>query len=260
MILISKLTFLTDYWHFLLAYSVLSGLGGSLINAPTLASIGHFFLRKRGNATGIAMTSGSLGGVVFPLMLEKLIPQLGFAWATRVLGFILVFLLAVSNLLTRSRLPPKKGMQIMPDLTVLKDLKFSLLTFGIFLLEWGIFVPLAYITSYAVAHGASTAFGYQIIALVNAGSFFGRLGAGYISDCIGRLNTLICTITLCVITILALWLPAGDSKPLLVFFAVTFGFASGSNLSLAPVCVGQMCATENYGRYVSTCWMIVSFG
>ena len=67
----------TEYWHFFLVYSVLNGLGGCLINTPCVASIGHFFLVRRGNATGIAMTSGSIGGIVFPLMLQRLIPMVG---------------------------------------------------------------------------------------------------------------------------------------------------------------------------------------
>jgi hypothetical protein len=44
----------TEYWHFFLVYSVLNGLGGCLIYPPCIASIGHFFLVKRGNATGKA--------------------------------------------------------------------------------------------------------------------------------------------------------------------------------------------------------------
>ncbi|MCJ1301856.1 hypothetical protein MMC08_004657 [Hypocenomyce scalaris] len=251
----------TKYWHFFLVYSVLNGLGGCLMNTPAIASIGHFFLVKRGNATGVAMTSGSIGGIIFPLMLQKLIPKLGFAWATRILGFILVALVVIANFLIRSRLPRRKykAANVLPDLTVFKDPIFAFVTLGIFLLEWGIFVPLAYITSYAVAHGASTAFGFQVVALLNAGSFFGRILAGWLADMIGRLNTLIITVSLCVLTNLALWLPAGDSKPLLIVFALSFGFASGSNLSLAPVCVGQLCKTEHYGRYYATCWMVVSF-
>jgi len=90
-----------------MVYSVLNGLGGCLINTPCIASIGHFFLAKRGNATGIAMTSGSIGGIIFPLMMQKLFPSVGFAWATRILGFILVFLLVIANLLVQSRLPRK---------------------------------------------------------------------------------------------------------------------------------------------------------
>jgi len=76
---------------------------------------------------------------------------------------------------------------------------------------------------------------------------------------IGRVNTLILSILLCIIACFALWLPAGDSSAMIIVFAVIFGFVSGSNLSLSPVCVGQMCKTEHYGRYFATCWMVVAF-
>lgn len=246
-----------------MVYSVLNGLGGCLINTPCIASIGHFFLKKRGNATGIAMTSGSVGGIIFPLMLQKLFPTVGFAWATRIMGFILAFLLVIANLLVRSRLPRKKIpnlKSVSPDFTVFKDVPFALVTLGIFLMEWGIFVPLTYITSYATSHGHSAAFGFQIIAMLNAGSFFGRFFAGLVADMIGRMNTLILSIGMCVITCFALWLPASQSTAMIIVFAISFGFVSGSNLSLSPVCVGQMCKTEHYGRYFATCWMFVAFG
>lgn len=254
---------MSEYWHFFLVYSVLNGIGGCLINTPCIASIGHYFLISRGNATGIAMTAGSIGGVIFPLMLQRLFSTVGFAWATRILGFILLFLLAIANLLVRSRLPRKPMASfsaVKPDLAVFKDLPFLFVTLGIFLMEWGIFVPLTYITSYASTHGHSSAFGYQILAILNAGSFFGRFFAGWVADMIGRMNTLILSIFLCVISCFALWLPAGDSSAMIIVFAVIFGFVSGSNLSLSPVCVGQMCKTENYGAYFSTCWMVVAFG
>jgi MFS family permease len=246
-----------------MVYSVLNGLGGAFINTPCVSSIGHFFLLKRGNATGIAMTSGSIGGIIFPLMLQRLLPSLGFPWATRILGFILATLLGIANLLVRSRLPRKpmgSFISVAPDLTVFKDPPFALVSLGIFLMEWGIFVPLTFGTSYATSHGHSSSFGFQIIAVLNAGSFFGRYFAGMVADMIGRVNTLILSIVLCIITCFALWLPAGDSTAMLVIFAVIFGFVSGSNLSLSPVCVGQMCKTEHYGRYFSTCWMFVAFG
>ncbi|PBP23531.1 hypothetical protein BUE80_DR005502 [Diplocarpon rosae] len=253
----------TQYWHFIMVYSVLNGIGGCLINTPCIASIGHFFLAKRGNATGIAMTSGSIGGIIFPLMLQSLFPKVGFAWATRILGFILVFLLVIANLLVRSRLPRKpmaSFQSVAPDFSLFRDLPFGLVSLGIFLMEWGIFVALTYLTPYATSHGHSSSFGFQIIAILNAGSFFGRFLAGLAADLIGRLNTLILSILMCVITCLALWLPAGNSIAMIVTFAVIFGFASGSNLSLSPVCVGQLCKTENYGRYYATCWMFVAFG
>lgn len=241
----------------------MNGLGGSLLYTPCMAAISHFFLVKRGYATGIAMTSGSVGGVIFPLMLQRLFPMVGFAWATRIIGFIVLLLLGITNLLVRSRLPRKpmaSFRSVTPDLSVFKDLPFAFVTLGIFLMEWGIFVPLTYITTYAVSYGHSASFSFQILAILNAGSFFGRLSAGIVADMMGRLNTLILSIGLCVIACFALWLPAGNSTPMIIVFAIVFGVVSGSNLSLSPVCVGQLCKTENYGKYFATCWMLVAFG
>jgi MFS family permease len=74
----------------MLVFGVLGGLGTSLIFTPAFAAVGHFFLEGRGNATGIAAAGGSVGGVIFPLALQHLFPSVGFAWATRIMGFIFV--------------------------------------------------------------------------------------------------------------------------------------------------------------------------
>jgi MFS family permease len=47
---------------------------------------------------------------------------------------------------------------------------------------------------------------------------------------------------------------------MLITFVVLFGFASGSNLSLIPVCFGQLCDARQYARYFSTAMMVASFG
>ena len=209
------------------------------------------------------MTAGSVGGIVFPLMLQSLLPSVGFAWATRIVGFILVVLLTLTNLLVRSRLPRKPAANlrsVSPDLSLFKDLPFTFVTLGIFLMEWGLFIPLTYLTTYSVSHGHSSSFSFKIISILNAGSFFGRFGAGLVADMIGRLNTLIISIACCVISCFALWLPAGENTAMIIVFAIIFGVVSGSNLSLSPVCVGQLCKTENYGRYFASCWMLVAFG
>lgn len=248
------------YWHFLVVFGILEGLGTALICTPAIASIGHFFMVRRGRATGIAACGGSIGGIVFPLLLQYLFPRVGFAWGTRVMGFISLVLLIIANLLIRSRLPPKRGVKATPNFKIFNDRVFSLTTCAIFLVELGLFIPLSYFSSYALIHGQSQTFSYQLLAILNAGSFFGRWIPGYIADWIGRFNTMILTITLCLVTTLTLWLPAAGSVAMMVVYAVFFGFASGSNISLTPVCVSQLCSTEVYGTYFATCYTIVSFG
>jgi MFS family permease len=88
----------------------------------------------------------------------------------------------------------------------------------------------------------------------------GRWLPGFYSDILGRYNLSLLCILLTIISIFAVWLPFGPTVPGLVIFVVLFGFASGSNISLTPVCIGQLCGTEDYGRYYATCYTIVSLG
>lgn len=250
------------FWHFMLTFGLLAGLGMSLVFTPAVASIGHYFFRRRGEATGIAATGGAFGGIMFPLIIQALLPKVGFAWTTRVATLINLVFLAIANMLIRSRLPRKRPSKenILPDPRIFRDPVFTLTTAGVFFCEWGLFIPLSYISSYAIANGIDQAFAYQLLALFNVGSLFGRWLPGYLADRFGRFNSMIFFCLLCLVASVALWLPAKGSVPLLVIMSLTFGFASGSNIGLTPVCVGQLCKTENYGRYYASAFTIVSFG
>jgi MFS family permease len=252
----------SKYWHFLIVFGILGGTGTSLVFTPAIAAVGHFFLRKRGQCTGLAAVGGSLGGIIYPLSLQALFPKIGFAWSTRVIALVNLVLLIVANLCIKSRLPPHRATKesILPDIRIFRDPVFALTTLGVFFIEWGLFVPLSYLTSYALAHGVSNSFSYQVIAILNVGSCLGRYFPGLVADKVGRFNAMIVTVFLCLVATLALWLPAGESIAMIVVYAIVFGFASGSGISLTPVCVGQLCKVENYGRYYATCYTVVSFG
>ncbi|QKX62881.1 uncharacterized protein TRUGW13939_10049 [Talaromyces rugulosus] len=256
------LPFCTQYWHFMLVLGIVIGIGTSMIFTPAIAAVGHYFYQRRGEATGIAATGGSFGGVAFPLILEALFPRIGFAWATRVIVLLCLLTLGCACILIRSRLPskPASRQNILPDVRIFRDPIFALTTAGVFLIEWGLFVPITYISSYALVQGFPTSFSYQILAILNVGSIFGRWLPGYFADFLGRFNTMILTILGCLLSCACFWLPAENSKAMLIVYALTFGFFSGSNISLTPVCVGQLCKTENYGRYYATAYTVVSFG
>jgi hypothetical protein len=171
----------------MLVFGVLGGVGTSLIFTPAISAIGHWFYVKRANATGIAAAGGSVGGIIFPLMLQQLYPQIGWAWSSRVLGFIFIALLAAANLLIKSRLPPKPGGSVLPDFTIFRDTPFLMCTLGTFFLEYGLFVPITYLASYTLRTGAtSDAFAYQIIAIFNAGSSLGRWRHGSVLHALVR--------------------------------------------------------------------------
>lgn len=246
-----------------------------------MGAIAHWFNVRRGTASGFAFTGSGLGGVIFPLMMQALLPKVGWGWTMRIVGFVLLVLCILSVSLSRSRLPPRKGnatswRDMMPDPRIFWDGTgaMAVTTAGVFLVEWAYFIPIAYVPSYYLARqglsadesvSGGAAFAYQLLAILNAVSCFGRYLPGYIADKVGRYNTMIVSTLLSLISVMCFWLPdaLADDTPslgLIIAFVVIFGFSSGSNISLTPICIGQLCETQEYGRYYASAYTIVSFG
>ncbi|THY22397.1 putative MFS monocarboxylate transporter [Aureobasidium pullulans] len=250
----------TEYWHFILVFGVLNGTGCSLLFTPCLASVGHFFRERRGFATGIASAGGSIGGIVAPLMLNSLFsnPSLGWGWGIRIYGFLCLGLLSLALIFVRSRLPPKENASIHPDPKIFKQKPFLYTTIAVFLMEFALFIPIGYISSYARAQGFSESFSFYILTIMNAGSFFGRVLPGWYADRIGAFNTNTIAVFLSIIACFVIWLPFGHTKPGIIVFAIVIGIAGGTNISITPVCISRLCPTESYGRYYATCFSVVS--
>ena len=67
----------------------------------------------------------------------------------------------------------------------------------------------------------------------------------------GRLNTLLITSTGTLLSMLLLWLPAGDKSIIALYFSVIlYGFGTGSIVSLSMACVGQICAGRDIRRWI----------
>lgn len=250
----------SEYYQFMLGYGVLGGFSASLVFTPSIASIGHWFYKRRGLATGIAETGGAVGGLVFPLAMNKMMPELGYGWTIRIIGFIILGLVIGSVLTLRTRLPLNKKAGAAVDFKSLKDPRFAFTCLGTYMLQWGIFIPLNYITTYALSHGVNETLAYQILPFLAAASIFGRSLPAYVADLWGRFNVMVCTALITSIMCFALWIPAGSNLAAIISFAVLFGFWSGTGICLTPVCVSQVCRTEDYGKRYGTCYFFVSFG
>ncbi|KAM0175821.1 hypothetical protein ACHAPC_009478 [Botrytis cinerea] len=116
----------TEYYQILLSFSILTGVGSSLLLTPSMGCVAHWFMERRGLASGIAFIGGGFGGVLFPLMIQSLLPKVGWGWSIRILGFVLVVLCAINVKFCRSRVPPRKGAAItwrdtLPDPQIFMD-------------------------------------------------------------------------------------------------------------------------------------------
>ncbi|KAL2016290.1 hypothetical protein VTK56DRAFT_3889 [Thermocarpiscus australiensis] len=248
----------SQYWHLLLALGILSSLGSSLLFTPAVTAVAHFFHDRRGLATGIATTAGPVSGVIFPHILQALFVRTGWEWATRSLALLCLVIAVAANFLIRSRIPPAAHASAHPDARILRTEGFAPAVVAILLAQFASFIPLTYVSSYALNAGLSHAFSFGVVAVLNAGSAVGRVAAGWSADRIGpfNANTILTAVT--ALACFCVWLPFGATKPGIVIFALAFGFASGGHISLAPVSVGRLCKTEDYGRYYGTCYTVVS--
>ncbi|KAJ7673772.1 major facilitator superfamily domain-containing protein [Mycena polygramma] len=269
------LSYCTKYWHFILAFSILNGIGSSLLFTPAMGAIAHWFNRRRGTASGFAFIGSGVGGVIFPLMFQSLLPRAGWAWTMRAIAFVLLFLCAVGVTLCRSRLPPRKAKpaarDMLPDPRILWDPAMAVTTAGVFFIEWAYFVPISYIPKYYLAReglsdsedatSGKAAYAYQLLAILNAFSCVGRYATGYAADHAGRYNTMIVCNFICLIAVAGLWMvDALEGTNMVLAFVAVYGLASGANITLIPICVGQLCDTQDYGRYYASAYTITSFG
>ncbi|KAK7222426.1 hypothetical protein V2G26_010429 [Clonostachys chloroleuca] len=253
------LSICTEYWSFILVFGVLNGIGGALLLTPSYATVGHWFKQRRGLATGIASTGSSFGGMVYPIILRVLFEQAGWRWGMWAVGLINLFCCVCAFFLVRTRLSSTGGMSLHPDLKIFRDAAFSLATLGVFLMEFALFIPMTYVSSYALRKGFGLSFSYQIPTILNAASICGRILAGWWGDQFGAFNSHMLASILCCTSCLAIWLPTGSSLAGLVVFVTMFGFGSGSHMSMNPVCIGKLCGIKSYGRYWATSCTVASF-
>ncbi|KAJ3534236.1 hypothetical protein NM208_g7623 [Fusarium decemcellulare] len=119
----------TKFWHFMVAYGMVAGIGCGVTSTVAISVLSHWFKEKRGLATGIVMLGGSLGGVMFPLTLRPLFQRIGWAWSIRALGIFLSVLVATGVLCIRSH-PQVQRMKRAP-IKEFFNIAFLLVTVGI---------------------------------------------------------------------------------------------------------------------------------
>ena len=119
----------TEYYQFLLSQAVCSSIGASMVFYPAFSAIVTWFYKKRALAIGIAASGSSLGGVIFPIMVQRLVVEVGFGWTMRICAFLILGLLVITNLFIKSRIPPHpKPVKLMDFVRPLTEPIFSLLT------------------------------------------------------------------------------------------------------------------------------------
>ena len=119
---------------------------------------------------GIMTTGSSIGGVILPIMINRMIPRNGYPWTMRAIAFLILGLQVIAILTVRPRTKPvPKRMPAGRFAAPFKDLPFVMLLVGMFVLTFGIFIPITYLAvqGYQEAHMSETMSQY-LISIFNA--------------------------------------------------------------------------------------------
>ncbi|KAF4989419.1 hypothetical protein FGRMN_9144 [Fusarium graminum] len=250
----------SEYYQFFLSQSIVASIASSAVFNACMSSIITWFYKHRAAAFGIMVSGSSLGGVILPIMMDKMIKSVGFPWMMRTVAFMFLFLLGIACFTVQSRLPPRpKPFVFMEYLNGLRELPMLITVIGFFFFMWGMFLPFNYVLLQAEAAGMSENLITYLLPILNAVSILGRIIPGIIADRIGRYNVMIIITFISALFCLCVWIPVKDTAGIVVF-AVIFGFSSGGYISLVPALVAQLSDIRQIGTRVGAAFAIASFG
>lgn len=246
-----------EYWQFMLAQGVLSGVSAGVVACCTMVPIGQWFDKKRGAAMGLAISGSSIGAVILPIVLSNLLTatDIGFGWTVRIVGFVMMPFLAFASVAIKSRLPPRKTTFFV--WYMLKNPMYDLLVAGFFFAMIGYMVPMFLLPTYAITKGVDETLAGYLLAILNGASFFGRVIPGVLGDKVGRLNVF-AVATLSSGILVFCW-PLAETTSVIIGMAVLFGFFGGSIMSGASVSLLECTDNpKNLGSYIGVAMSIVS--
>lgn len=113
----------TTYWQALLAQGLCVGIGMGCLFVPCISILPTYFSSKLGFAVGVASAGTSLGGVIYPIVMHRLLGIIGFAWSVRVMGFIALATLTAPIVVMKMRIRPAKPRAVI-DWTAFTDLPY----------------------------------------------------------------------------------------------------------------------------------------
>ena len=92
------------------------------------------------------VTGSSVGGVIFPIMISRMVQSAGYPWTIRTAAFIILGLQVIAILTVRPRTKPvPKKLPAGRLAAPFTEFPFFILLLGIFVLTYGIFIPIEYL-------------------------------------------------------------------------------------------------------------------
>ncbi|RYP43332.1 hypothetical protein DL770_011724 [Monosporascus sp. CRB-9-2] len=247
------------YWQVFLTQALMTGLGFGCLYLPAPAVVSQYFHAGTALAMGASSTGSAIGGIIYPVVFNQLQPRVGFGWATRVLGFILLVTSVVPVFLMKSKAPPRPSRGLI-DRSAFRDAPYLFLNLGLFFGVMGFYIIFYYVELLGLARtDVSPTLASYLLVIINAASLLGRLIPGYYADQVGTIN--VQTAVAFASTVLTFCLLAIRAAAALVVFTVLYGFMAGAFMGLPAAAVVSLSPDKSkIGTRLGMTLAFVGFG
>jgi MFS transporter, OFA family, oxalate/formate antiporter len=255
------------------AYGLGVGLGVGCAYVPAIGAVQRWFVKRRGFASGLAVSGIGVGTLVMPPLASVLIEMLGWRNAYLVLGGVAA-LIGVGMSCFISSDPHEKGVE--PDgnpiatgqpaapptgasvAEAIRSRQFVGLYLACLICSFGVFVPFVHLVPYALDRHVDQSAAVMLLALIGVGSTVGRFFLGGLADRMGRQSFLLSMFVGMAAT-LAIWLVATTFWSL-AGFALLFGIFYGGWVAILPAVIMDYFGGRNVSGIIGILYTSVAIG
>ena len=247
-----------------LGMGIVAPLGMSCSWVPCNATVVRWFVVRRGLATAIATSGGSLANILVPPIAALLVDAYG--WRVAIVGMSIfggVCMLLSALALERdpesigqvpdgspmsSRHTTEDGLTGVSPAEAWRSITYWQI-FGMYALTFvAVFIPFVHLVQFAQSLGASLQTASTVISAIGIGGLVGRIVMGPISDRIGRKTSVI--LALGIETAAFMGMAISSGLWLLYPSAAAFGFAYGGGVVVFPPLVADLFGRAHAGAIV----------
>lgn len=256
------LSLATASWQIPVIYALLMMLGINLLGPLTTSTLlARWFTRRRGMALGIAAVGTSVGGFVFPPLVQWLIDTHEWRLALRYLGIGCLVVILPAILMVANRpgdrglhpdgdsTDPNAGQAAPPPLSsaaLLRERNFWLVAIAMSLL-FGVYTALlSNLVPFALGTGAQPERAAFLISVLALAGIVGKLGFGTIADRVDLRGGLAAAMLLVILGLVAYLL--AESYTVLLLGSIALGLAAGGMLPVWGALLAVLFGAANYGR------------
>jgi OFA family oxalate/formate antiporter-like MFS transporter len=256
------------------AYGLGVGLGVGCAYVPALGAVQRWFTRRRGFASGLAVSGIGVGTLAMPSLASFLIAALGWREAYLVLGGLAAVVGGGMALMIEND-PRDRGLG--PDgdrpssggaqsaaatgasmREAIGSRRFVALYAACLVCSFGLFVPFVHLVPYAMDHGVAPSSAVLLQGVIGVGSTAGRFLLGSLADRMGR-GTALLTMFVGMALALVVWL-FSIQLGMLAAFAFVYGVFYGGWVALLPAVVMDHFGGRNVSGIIGVLYTSVALG